>query len=98
MEVVKTSEELKIPRGIDNGATLRFRGKGHVNGDLIVKIGVRKHPTFKREGNDAHAEKEISVVDAILGTDIQVETIYGESKKVKISPGTQNGDKIKVFK
>jgi molecular chaperone DnaJ len=98
VEVLKTNEELKIPRGIDNGATLRFRGKGHVNGDLIVKIGVRKHPMFRREGNDSHAEKEISVVDAILGTDIQIETIYGESKKVKISPGTQNGDKIKVLK
>ena len=72
VEVVKTNEELKIPRGIDNGATLRFKGKGHVNGDLIVKIAVRKHPMFKREGNDSHIEKEISVVDAILGADIQV--------------------------
>lgn len=57
VEVVKTSEELKIPRGIDNGATLRFKGKGHVNGDLIVKIGVRKHPMFRREGSDSHMEK-----------------------------------------
>jgi len=72
VEVVKTNEELKIPRGIDNGATLRFKGKGHVNGDLIVKIAVRKHPMFRREGNDSHIEKEISVVDAILGADIQV--------------------------
>ena len=32
---------------------------------------------FKREGNDSHMEKEISVVDALLGADIQVETIYG---------------------
>ena len=40
VEVVKTNEELKIPRGIDNGATLRFKGKGHVNGDLIFKIAV----------------------------------------------------------
>lgn len=37
-------------------------------------------------------------MDAILGAEIQVETIYGETKKVKISPGTQNGDKIKVMK
>lgn len=69
-----------------------------MNGDLIIKIAVKRHPTFRREGNDSHVEKEISVVDAILGAEIQVETIYGETKKVKISPGTQNGDKIKVMK
>lgn len=69
-----------------------------MNGDLIIKIAVKRHPTFRREGNDSHVEKEISVVDAILGAEIPVETIYGETKKVKIAPGTQNGDKIKVMK
>jgi DnaJ-class molecular chaperone len=38
------------------------------------------------------------VVDAILGTEVNIETIYGESKKIKISPGTQNGEKIKIQK
>jgi DnaJ-class molecular chaperone len=51
--MVKVKEEITFPRGIDNGATLRFRGKGHVQGDLIVKVGVKKHPLFRREGNDS---------------------------------------------
>ena len=48
VENVKAQEEIKFPKGIDNGATLRFRGKGHVNGDLVIKVGVRKHPLFRR--------------------------------------------------
>lgn len=38
------------------------------------------------------------MLDAILGAEVQIETIYGESKKVKINPGTQNGEKIKLPK
>jgi len=96
--MIKSNEEIKFPRGIDNGATLRFRNKGHLNGDLVIKVGVRKHPFFRREGNDSLIEKQVSVLDAILGTEINVETIYGETKKVKIPNGTQNGDKIKLSK
>lgn len=98
VEVVKSTEEVKIPKGIDNNAVLRFKGKGHVNGDLVIKIGVRKHPVFRREGYDSHAEKEVSVLDAILGAEVQVDTIYGEARKVRINPGTQNGEKIKLAK
>ena len=49
-----------------------------MNGDLILRISVRKHPSIKRQGFDAHTESEISVVDAVLGCDIKVKTIYDE--------------------
>jgi molecular chaperone DnaJ len=48
VETVKAKEEIKFPRGIDNGATLKFRGKGHISGDLIVQVVVKSHPFFKR--------------------------------------------------
>lgn len=51
--MTRSKEEIKFPRGIDNGAQLKFKGKGHLNGDLIVQVGVKSHPNFKREGNDA---------------------------------------------
>lgn len=44
IEAKKAREEIMIPRGIDNGANLKFRGKGHMGGDLNIKIIVRKHP------------------------------------------------------
>jgi DnaJ-class molecular chaperone len=46
--MIKAKEEITFPRGIDNGATLRFKGKGHLEADLIVKVAVRKHPLFRR--------------------------------------------------
>ena len=77
IEAVTTSEEINIPKGIEDGANLKFKGKGHMNGDLLVKVSVRKHPSIKREGTDAHSESEISVLDAVLGTNITINTIYG---------------------
>ena len=47
---------------------------------------------------DAHTNQNISIIDAVLGCDIEVETIYGEQKKVKIEPGTQNGQEVKINK
>jgi DnaJ-class molecular chaperone len=61
-----------FPKGIDNGAVLKFKDKGHLNGDLIVRVSVRKHSTFRREGNDSLIEKEINVVEAVLGATINV--------------------------
>ena len=67
METKKVTEELKVPRGIEDGTHLKFRGKGHMNGDLLIKISVRKHPQIKREGFDAHTQNEVSAIDAVLG-------------------------------
>lgn len=47
-ENTKTHEEIKFPRGIDSGATLKFKGKGNLGGDLIVQVSVKSHPAFKR--------------------------------------------------
>jgi molecular chaperone DnaJ len=55
--VIKSNEEFKIPKGIDSGAQLRFKGKGHVNGDLVVKVSVRRHPIFRREGVNSVMDK-----------------------------------------
>lgn len=48
IESNKVVEEIKIPRGIDSGTILKFKGKGNMNSDLIIKVGVKKHPTIKR--------------------------------------------------
>ena len=78
IEAKKVSEQITIPRGIDDGANLKFRGKGHMGGDLSIKINVRKHPRIQRNGVDVHTQSEISIVDAVLGTEIKVTTIYNE--------------------
>ena len=67
-----------------------------MNGDLNVRVNVRRHPEFRREGIDSLIEKQISIIDAVLGCEIEVTNIYDEKKKVKIPAGTQNDEKIKV--
>lgn len=56
-----------IPRGISDGMTMKFQKKGNFDGDLMIKVQVRKSPTFGREGHHAVSDLQISVLDAILG-------------------------------
>lgn len=91
--------KVKIPSGVDDGMTLRLRGRGEAigggeKGDLYVRIRVKKSRDFERRGRDILSETNIDMVQAALGSEIDVETVDGK-KKVKIPAGTQSG---KVFK
>ncbi len=59
-------ESITIPKGVDNGVNLRLSKKGNFslkgdNGDLLIKVNVRPHPYFKREGADIHTDKYITM-------------------------------------
>lgn len=91
---------VKIPAGIDDGATIRIREKGEaiangVNGDLYVHVRVKAHKKFTREGDLILSEEHISMVDAALGTEIDVETVDGVVR-MKIPSGTQSGTDFKL--
>lgn len=93
---------VKIPAGISSGKKLRLPGKGlsgyngGPNGDLYLNINVLPHPIYARDGNDLYIEKTIKFTQAILGTSIDVTTLDGSVKRLKISPGTQNNTKIRM--
>lgn len=93
---------VKIPAGISNGKKLRLPGKGMAghdggpNGDLFLNINIMSHPIFARDGNDLYLEKYISFSGAALGTSIEVTTLDGTVKRIKIQPGTQNSTKIRM--
>ncbi|HEX5797201.1 MAG TPA: molecular chaperone DnaJ [Candidatus Saccharimonadales bacterium] len=98
----KTTQEtaLKIPAGIDDGTTIRLREHGEAvangpKGDLYVHIRVKPHKKFTREGELILSEEHISMVDAALGTEIDVDTVDG-SVKMKVPAGTQNGTDFKL--
>jgi curved DNA-binding protein len=98
------SEEInvKIPPGISSGKRLRLAGKGGAGfqggatGDLYLNIQIQPHPVFAREGNDLYVEKTITFSQAALGTSIDVSTIDGAMKRIKVPPGTQNNTKIRM--
>lgn len=91
---------LKVPAGIDDGATIRLREHGEAiangpKGDLYVNIRVKPHKKFTREGELILSEEMIGMVDATLGTTIEVDTVDGPVK-MKIPAGTQPGTDFKL--
>src|SRR3989338_8330123 len=90
--------EVKIPAGVDTGSSLRVRGEGEAgtqgHGDLYVIINVKSDNNFERHNNDILNEITISLVKAILGSEVEVPTLSGKVK-MKIPAGTQGG---KIFR
>lgn len=93
---------VKIPSGINTGKKLRLGGKGYPgrnngpNGDLYLNVTVVPHPLFARDGNDIYIEKTISYTQAVLGCTIEVPTMDGSLKRIKVPSGTQCGTKIRM--
>lgn len=92
---------LDIPSGIDTGTRMQMRGGGEVgpaggpNGDLFIEFRVMHHDIFSRDGDDLLATVQVSMTDAILGTDANVEALDGEVK-LEVPAGVQSGDVITV--
>lgn len=91
---------LKIPAGIDDGAVIRLREHGEAiaggpKGDLYVNVRVKAHKKFTREGDLILSSEHIDMIDAALGTVIDVETVDGPIK-MKIPAGTQSGTDFKL--
>lgn len=92
--------KVKVPAGVDDGATIRLRERGEAmaqgpKGDLYVHIRVKAHKKFTREGDLILSEEHISMVDAALGTEIDVETVDG-TVTMKVPAGTQSGTDFKL--
>jgi molecular chaperone DnaJ len=91
---------LKIPAGIDDGATIRLHDHGEAvangpKGDLYVHVRVKAHKHFTREGDLVLSDEHISMVDAALGVEIDVETVDGKIR-MKVPAGTQSGSDFKL--
>lgn len=100
-ERVSEKIQVSIPPGVERGDRLRVRdtGEGGVRGgqagDLYVAIDVERDPRFEREGSRLHVAASLDMIDAALGTEIDMESVDGEFK-LKIPAGTQPGDVIKA--
>jgi molecular chaperone DnaJ len=86
--------EVSIPRGVDDGQFLRIAGEGEPGenqgppGDLYAVVHIKKHDIFERQGADLFSNAVISLVTALLGSEINVPTITGTAV-LKIPRGTQ---------
>ncbi len=96
------SMKVKIPAGIDDGMSIRLRGKGGPapeggteSGDLYVRVKVKPHKSLTREGVIILSEQKIDMVDAALGCEVDVETVDGKIT-MKVPAGTQSGTPFKL--
>jgi len=92
---------VRIPKGVRDGQRIRLAGQGQPGrdggppGDLIVEVRVAPHPQFRREGNDVHSDVYVDMVQAALGTSVEVETVRGRVK-LTIPAGTQPGARLRL--
>lgn len=95
-ERVERKINVKVPPGVDTGSHLRVRGEGEPGaqggprGDLYILIRLKPHKIFERHHNDIYCKVPISFVQAALGTEIEVPTLYDQKIKMKIPAGTQS--------
>lgn len=92
---------VKIPAGVDNGDRIRLQGEGEAGepgaprGDLYVRIRVKRHAIFERDGNNLYCELPLSFPTAALGGSVEVPTLGGKAS-LKIPAGTQSGQRFKL--
>ncbi len=101
--VHRKQEEIKvnIPAGIDNGEMIRMpqQGeaiKGGIAGDLYVKIHVKPHPVFRRDGVNLIMALPVKLTDALLGTTVSIESLEGKLLEVKVPPMKRAEELLRV--
>ena len=92
--------KLRVPRGIENGDTMRMSGKasagpnGGPRGDIYIEFEVKDHEIYQRDGRDIYVKIPLTITEAVLGCKKEVPTVQG-TIITEIPAGTQNGDKFK---
>lgn len=99
---VREEVKVRIPPGVDTGSRIMAEGKGHAgryggpSGNLIITVKLKPHAIFERKGNNLYVDVNLKLTEAVLGTELEVPTLEGSKVKVKIQPGTKDGDLIRV--
>ncbi len=101
---VKGKEDIKIfiPAGIDSNQVIKVAGKGEAgkrggeSGDLYVRILIKKHLLFHRQGDDLFISIPISFSQAVLGDEIEAPALEGTKILLKVASGTESGKILRV--
>ncbi len=97
----KKKIQVSVPAGIDDGQSIRIRGKGEPGsnggerGDLLVEVAVSRHPIFQRQDYDIYSTAPMSFTTAALGGDVRISTIDGDVLYT-VKPGTQTDTKVRL--
>ena len=91
---------VKIPAGINEGQSVRLKGKGRMGrngktGDLLLKVHILEDKRYTRDGNDVFITESVPYTTAILGGEADFDTLYGKVK-CKVPAGSQAGSKVRL--
>ena len=95
------SVDVRIPAGVKDGSRVRAPGEGGAganggaSGDLYLRVSIRPHAVFERDGNDLRTKVAVPVTTAVLGGEANVPTITG-AVRLKIPETTQNGQVFRL--
>ena len=101
MQEEKKELEITIPAGVDDGNRMRIPDRGSPGqnggpaGDLYIRIRIKPHDIFERDGQDLHMEMPMSFVTAALGGELEVPTLTGKAT-LRIPEGTQSGKTFRL--
>jgi molecular chaperone DnaJ len=92
--------KVKIPAGIEDGEMVRLTGAGEaisggVAGDLYIKIHVKDHPVYRKEGANLVTDLNVKLSDALLGTIVNLKTLDGDIA-LKVPEGVAHGEILRV--
>jgi DnaJ-class molecular chaperone len=98
----RTTVEVKIPRGVTSGTTIKYAGLGDnlfntlPRGDLYVHIAVHPAEGFANNGVDLHTQVHVNCLTAIAGGEVTVAGLDGRTFNLNLQPGTQPGVKFRI--
>ena len=93
---------VNIPAGIEDGRRIRLAGEGEAGirggpkGDLYVLINIKPHSFFRRDGANLYCRVPLPMTTAALGGVVDIPTIEGGKSSIKIPPGTQTGQQLRL--
>ena len=96
------SIEVSIPAGIDSNQIIKVDGRGDAlrrggkPGNLYVRIFVKEHPIFARKGDDLFTNIGIHLTDAVLGGEVEIETLEKTKILLTIPQGTDSGKILRI--
>ncbi|MBZ1345368.1 MAG: molecular chaperone DnaJ [Candidatus Nealsonbacteria bacterium] len=101
---IKAQDNIKIwiPAGVDTNQEIRIEGKGEAgkrggkSGDLYVRILVKRHPVFKRRGDDLYISLPITFTQAALGDEIEAPTLDEKNFLLKVPAGLESGKILRI--
>lgn len=99
----KTEKEIFIPKGVMNGMSYVYQGEGDapernngINGDLIIVVVEQPSDKFNRDGNTVITRKEVSIIDALLGNEVEVNCVDGTQCSFKLNMGAKTGENYRL--